>query len=115
MASERSHETASEGIDERVTSLVEERDRVLFIKGEADRPQCGFSQRAVGTLSQYDTDFETVNVLPALSEYRDVLESLSGWQTIPQLYVDGEFIGGSDIIVELDERGELEAALEVES
>jgi monothiol glutaredoxin len=114
MASEQSQETSPEEVEARVASLIEEHNRVLFIKGQPERPLCGFSQRAVGTLSRYDIDFEAVDVLSALSAYRDALESHSGWQTIPQLYVDGDFVGGSDIIVELDDRGDLEAALAVE-
>lgn len=96
-------------VDERLEST----DRVLFIKGTPQQPRCGFSQRAVGTLARYDVDFEAVNVLDALPEYRSALESHSDWETIPQLFVDGEFVGGSDIIVELAERGDLEEALEI--
>jgi monothiol glutaredoxin len=100
-------------VPERVNRLLEAHERVLFIKGTPNRPQCGFSQRAVGTLSRYDVDFETVDVLPALPAYREALESHSGWETIPQLFVDGDFVGGSDIIVELEERGELAETLQV--
>jgi len=114
MATETPSATESESIHEAVDEYIGSNDRVLFIKGTSQRPQCGFSQRAVGTLARYDVDFETVNVLDALAEYREALESHSNWQTIPQLYVDGEFVGGSDIIVELAERGDLEETLEIE-
>lgn len=114
MAFDPSPDIDVEEVPTRVDRLLESNDRVLFIKGTPDRPKCGFSQRAVGTLSQYDVDFETVNVLPALEAYREALESHSGWKTIPQLFVDGEFIGGSDIMVELDEQGELGDRLAVE-
>ncbi len=114
MAHDRSTATDTRDTATQVTRLIEQAPRVLFIKGTPERPQCGFSQRAVGTLAQYGVDYTTVNVLSALPEYRDALESHSGWETIPQLYVDGEFIGGSDIIVELAERGELEDRLAVE-
>lgn len=114
MAFDPSPDIDAEEVPARVDRLLESNDRVLFIKGTPDRPQCGFSQRAVGTLSGYDVAFETVNVLPALEAYRQALESRSGWKTIPQLYVDGEFVGGSDILVELAEREELGDELAVE-
>ena len=108
--SEAEHESLQQAVDER----IESNDRILFIKGTPQQPRCGFSQRAVGTLARYDVEFETVNVLDALEAYRDALESHSDWKTIPQLYVDGEFVGGSDIIVELAERGDLEETLEIQ-
>jgi len=114
MTTEMPSEADPEAIEATVDDLIASNDRVLFIKGTAQRPQCGFSQRAVGTLARYDVDFETVNVLDALPAYRDALESHSDWKTIPQLYVDGEFVGGSDIIVELAERGDLEETLAIE-
>ncbi len=114
MAHDRSATPDTRDTAAQVTRLIEQEPRVLFIKGTPERPQCGFSQRAVGTLARYGVDYASVNVLSALPEYRDALESHSGWETIPQLYVDGEFIGGSDIIVELAERGELEERLTVE-
>ena len=94
-----------------VDDAIESNDVVLFMKGNRLMPQCGYSQRAVNLISQYVEEFETVDVLPALDEYRGALEDHSGWETIPQTFVDGEFVGGSDILTELDERGELEAAL----
>jgi monothiol glutaredoxin len=114
MASDQSAGAGPEDVSAQVDRLLEQEDRVLFIKGTPSRPQCGFSQRAVGTLAEYDVEFETVNVLSALPAYRAALESHSGWETIPQLYVDGEFVGGSDIIVELAERGDLRERLAVE-
>lgn len=114
MAQDQSAAAGTDDTATQVSRLIEQEPRVLFIKGTPDRPQCGFSQRAVGTLAQYGVDYATVNVLSALPEYREALESHSGWETIPQLYVDGEFIGGSDIIVELAERGDLEERLSVE-
>mgnify|MGYP000191628706 FL=1 len=99
-------------VQERVDDAIESNDVVLFMKGNRLMPQCGYSQRAVNLISQYVEEFETVDVLPALDQYRSALDSHSGWETIPQTYVDGEFIGGSDILAELDERGELEATLQ---
>jgi monothiol glutaredoxin len=107
-------EADQDSVQAAVDNYIESTDRVLFIKGTPQRPQCGFSQRAVGMLARYDADFEAVDVLDALPQYRAALEAHSGWETIPQLYVDGEFVGGSDIIVELAERGDLEATLAIE-
>ena len=95
-----------------VDDAIESNDVVLFMKGNRLMPQCGYSQRAVNLISQYVEEFETVDTLPALGEYRAALEEHSGWETIPQTFVDGDFIGGSDILAELDERGELEETLQ---
>lgn len=97
-------------VRERVDRTIESSDAVLFMKGEPGAPRCHFSDRAHGLVSQY-ADIEYVNVLDALESYREALEPHSGRQTIPQLFVDGEFVGGSDILAELDDRGELEARL----
>ncbi len=67
-------------------------------------PQCGYSRRALGLIDQYRDEYETVDVLESLDEYRVALEEHSGWETIPQTFVDGEFVGGSDILVELGAR-----------
>ena len=105
--SELSEEEARDRVDE----AIENNDVVLFMKGNRLMPQCGYSRRALGLITEHVEEFETVDVLPALPEYRTALEEHSGWETIPQTYVDGEFVGGSDILAELDERGELEATL----
>ncbi|MFB6123880.1 MAG: glutaredoxin family protein [Haloferacaceae archaeon] len=104
-------ELGQEEVQERVDDAIADNDVVLFMKGNRLMPQCGYSQKALDLISQYVSEFETVDVLPALPEYRAALESHSGWETIPQTYVDGEFVGGSDVLAELDERGELEATL----
>jgi monothiol glutaredoxin len=70
-------------------------------------PQCGYSQKALELVQSHRDDYETVDVLDALAEYRAALEDHSGWETIPQTFVDGEFVGGSDVLSELEERGEL--------
>ncbi|SDY17971.1 glutaredoxin family protein [Halobellus clavatus] len=98
-------------VRERVDDAIESNDVVLFMKGNRLMPQCGYSQRAVELISQYVEEFETIDVLPALDQYRNALEAHSGWETIPQTYVEGEFVGGSDILAELDERDELEETL----
>ncbi|MFB6296307.1 MAG: glutaredoxin family protein [Halobacteriales archaeon] len=105
-------ELSPEEVQERVDDAIENEEVVLFMKGTELMPQCGFSRRALGLISQYREDVETVNVLDALEAYRDALEAHSGWETIPQTYVDGEFVGGSDVLAELEERGELEERLQ---
>ena len=102
---------SAEEVQATVDDAIESNDVVLFMKGNRLMPQCGYSQRAVNLISQYVEEFETVDTLPALAEYRAALEDHSGWETIPQTFVDGEFVGGSDILAELDERGELEETL----
>ena len=101
-------------ITERVESVIADNDVVLFMKGNRLMPQCGYSKRAVELISGHVEEFETVDVLPALPQYREALESESGWETIPQTFVDGEFVGGSDVLAELEERGELAAELGAE-
>lgn len=78
----------------------------LFMKGDRQFPQCGFSGRAIQILEAYGVEFETVNVLLD-DELRNGIKSYSSWPTVPQLYVNGEFVGGSDIMLELHESGEL--------
>jgi monothiol glutaredoxin len=101
-------------VDEQVADVLEENDVVLFMKGTELMPQCGYSRRALGLIDQYRDDYETVDVLESLDEYRAALEDHSGWETIPQTFVDGEFVGGSDILAELEERGELAETLEAD-
>jgi monothiol glutaredoxin len=96
-----------EAVDEIVDTAIENNDVVLFMKGDERMPQCGFSKRAVNLVSQYRPDVHTVDALQSLEEFRVALEEHSGWETIPQTFVDGEFVGGSDILSELEERGEL--------
>jgi len=105
---------AQETVDERVESAIAENDVVLFMKGTPLMPQCGFSDRALGLLGRHLEEFETVDVLESLAEYRVALKRHSGWETIPQTYVEGEFVGGSDVLAELEERGELAATLGAE-
>ncbi|WP_101296563.1 glutaredoxin family protein [Halegenticoccus soli] len=102
---------SQEEVRRRVDDAIENNDVVLFMKGNRLMPQCGYSNRALELIGQYVEEFETVDVLPALDQYRAALESHSGWETIPQTYVNGDFVGGSDILAELDERGELEQTL----
>lgn len=92
----------------KIQQLVTENKVVLFMKGNAKFPMCGFSGRALKILSLCGvTDFVTVNVLEN-DEIRQGIKEFSNWPTIPQLYINGEFIGGSDIMAEMYESGELQ-------
>ena len=74
---------------------------LLFMKGTPDAPRCGFSMRVVGVLEQLGVDYGAIDVLPALQPLREVTTELSDWQTFPQLYVNGELVGGCDIVEEM--------------
>ena len=100
-----------ESVDEIVDKSIANNAVVVFIKGTKLMPQCGFSQRALQLLGRHRSDVEVVDTLQSLDEFRVALERHSGWETIPQTYVDGEFVGGSDILAELEDRGELASTL----
>ena len=90
----------------RISTLVGDNDVVLFMKGTPLFPQCGFSSRAVAILDHCGVQYESVDVLQDM-EIRQGIKTYSDWPTIPQLYVKGEFVGGSDIMMEMFESGEL--------
>ena len=90
----------------RIDQLVKSNDVVLFMKGSPLFPQCGFSSRAVAILNHLGVEFESVDVLQDQG-IRQGIKAYSDWPTIPQLYVHGEFVGGSDIMMEMYESGEL--------
>ena len=90
----------------RIQELVSANDVLLFMKGTPLFPQCGFSSRAVAILDHLGVDYESVDVLQDQG-IRQGIKAFSDWPTIPQLYVKGEFIGGSDIMMEMYESGEL--------
>ncbi len=94
----------------RIEEIVKKSDVVLFMKGTALFPQCGFSQKAVAILDHLGVAFETVDVLQD-PEIRQGIKDYSDWPTVPQLYVKGEFVGGSDIMMEMFEAGELQQLL----
>ena len=94
-------------VDDIVDEAIETNEVVVFIKGTKLMPQCGFSQRALELLGRHRSDVEVIDTLQSLDEFRVALNRHSGWETIPQTYVDGEFVGGSDILAELEDRGEL--------
>ena len=103
-------------IRQRIDELVKSNDILLFMKGTASFPMCGFSGRAVQVLKACGVDTKaiaTVNVLDD-DEIRQGIKDYSQWPTIPQLYVKGEFIGGSDIMMEMYESGELKKLLGTE-
>jgi monothiol glutaredoxin len=96
----------------RVEEIVKANPVVLFMKGTALFPQCGFSSRAVAILDRLGVPFETVDVLQD-PDIRQGIKDFSEWPTVPQLYVKGEFVGGSDIMMEMFESGELQQLLGV--
>jgi monothiol glutaredoxin len=91
----------------RIEQLVKSNDVVLFMKGTPLFPQCGFSSRAIAILERLGRQYETVDVLQD-PEIRQGIKQYSDWPTVPQLYVKGEFVGGSDIMMEMFENGELQ-------
>jgi monothiol glutaredoxin len=95
----------------RIDDIVRNKDVVLFMKGTALFPQCGFSSRAIQILDHLGVGYETVDVLQD-AEIRQGIKAYSDWPTIPQLYVKGEFVGGSDIMMEMFEAGELQQLLD---
>ena len=96
----------------RIDNLVKQNKIVLFMKGNKLMPQCGFSNNAVQILNVLGAPFETVDVLED-SEIRQGIKEYSNWPTIPQVYINGEFVGGSDILIELYQNGELQQMVEV--
>ena len=94
----------------RIDEIVKSNEIVLFMKGTALFPQCGFSSRAVAILNRLGANYETVDVLQD-PDIRNGIKEYSDWPTIPQLYVKGEFVGGSDIMMEMFESGELQQLL----
>jgi monothiol glutaredoxin len=96
----------SDAVNAKIDTMVTSNDVVLFMKGTPLFPQCGFSSKAVAILEHLGVGFESVDVLQDM-EIRQGIKEFSDWPTIPQLYVKGEFVGGSDIMMEMYEAGEL--------
>jgi monothiol glutaredoxin len=100
-------------IRDAIAEAIRDNKTILFMKGTPDAPACGFSARTVASLQALDAPFAAVDILPD-PRIRQELSALSNWPTIPQLFVDGELVGGCDIITEMFESGELAEALGVE-
>ncbi len=98
-------------VQDTIRDTVTTNDVVLFMKGTKEMPQCGFSSRVAGVLTFMGVEYKDVNVL-ADDEIRQGIKDFSDWPTIPQLYVKGEFVGGSDIITEMTLSGELDQLFE---
>ena len=96
-----------------IENAIKENSVMLFMKGTPHQPACGFSARASGALNELGVQYAALDILPD-PRIREELSAVSGWPTIPQLFVNGELIGGSDIVLEMYESGELAALLGVE-
>jgi monothiol glutaredoxin len=104
-------EESADDVQEKIQALVDAHPVLLFMKGSKLFPQCGFSNNAVQILNSFGVSFHSVDVL-ADQSIREGVKMFSQWPTIPQLYIDGEFIGGSDIMIEMYQSGELSEMLE---
>jgi len=98
-------------IHDTIDNEVKSNDVVLFMKGTAEMPMCGFSGRSVQILQHLGVPFKDINVL-ASDELRQGIKEYTNWPTIPQLYVKGEFVGGADILMEMFQSGELKQLME---
>ena len=94
-------------LKQKVEELLQENRVFLFMKGTPEMPRCGFSMRVVGVLEQLGVEYSAVDVLPLLDPLREVTGELADWRTFPQLYVNGDLVGGCDIVEEMFESGEL--------
>ena len=103
----------NESLRKQISDLVTTNRVVLFMKGTRQMPQCGFSAQVVKILNELQPSYETVDALRS-PEIRDGIKAFSQWPTIPQLYVDGQFIGGCDIVNEMNASGELQKLIGVQ-
>ncbi len=99
-------------IKDKIDALVGQNKVLVFMKGNKLMPQCGFSNNVVQILNSLGTPYETVDVL-ADESIRQGIKEYSSWPTIPQVYINGDFIGGSDVVIEMYQKGELQQMLEV--
>jgi len=111
-AASSEHKTRAEGgtVMDEIAAEVAANKVVIYMKGSPQMPQCGFSARASQVLASFDLPFHSVNIL-ADPEKRQAIKEFSQWPTIPQIYVGGEFLGGSDILFEMYQNGELESLI----
>jgi monothiol glutaredoxin len=107
-------ETTENPLRDEIKKAIDENSVLLFMKGTPEQPMCGFSARTVAVLQSLGRPFAAVNVLPD-PRIRQELSALSNWPTIPQLFVDGELVGGCDIVMEMYQSGELQQVLGVEA
>jgi monothiol glutaredoxin len=105
---------ANPDLKQKVDEILQENRVLLFMKGNPETPQCGFSMRVVGVLEQMGVEYGAVDVLPILNPLREVTGEIADWRTFPQLYVNAELVGGCDIVEEMFESGELAELLGVE-
>jgi monothiol glutaredoxin len=101
-------------IRDAIAEAIAEHPTILFMKGTPEQPACGFSARTVGALQALDAQFAAVDILPD-PRIRQELSAISDWPTIPQLFVNGELVGGADIVAEMYESGELAGVLGLEA
>ena len=107
-------DVSSNPLRDEIQKAIDQNRVILFMKGTPNAPACGFSARTVAALQTMGTPFAAVDILPD-PRIRQELSALSNWPTIPQLFVDGELVGGADIVAEMYESGELADALGVEA
>jgi monothiol glutaredoxin len=107
-------EPTSNPMQEAIRTAIAENPVILFMKGTPDAPACGFSARTVSVLQSLDRPFAAVDILPD-PRIRQELSAISGWPTIPQLFVDGELVGGCDIVMEMYQSGELHTLFGLDS
>ena len=100
----------SDNVQERIKNQIENNKIILYMKGSKEMPMCGFSGKVVKILDSYGVDYETIDVLLD-EDIRQGIKEFSNWPTLPQLYVNGQFIGGCDICEEMHSSGELETVV----
>jgi monothiol glutaredoxin len=105
---------ADQELKSKVEELISANPVLLFMKGTPDMPRCGFSMRVVQTLDAMGAEYGAIDVLPALQPLREATAEIADWQTFPQLYVNGELVGGADLVEEMYESGELADLLDLE-
>jgi len=105
---------ANPELKQKVQGLLRENQVLVFMKGTPEMPRCGFSMRLVGVLDQLGVEYGAVDVLPLLDPLREVTGEIADWRTFPQLYANGDLVGGCDIVEEMFESGELAQIREVE-
>src|ERR671935_1429846 len=105
---------ANPELKQKVQEVLEQNRVLLFMKGTPEAPRCGFSMRVAGVLEQLGVEYGAIDVLPLLEPLREVTGEISDWRTFPQLYVNGELVGGCDLVEEMYESGELAEQLGVE-